>query len=275
MSARMQRGFTMVELVVAIAIASVVVVFVGMFLTAPLRAFESQSLRNVMVGSSAGAWPRLEEDLRKALPNSVRTLRNGNYIVIEMLTVAGMSRNTSAPGASFGVAGTAAALFTEGLPLTQPDTSNYYLAVNNPGGAAGYTQVAGARPTLNWSPSGSGNGQVNVVSGPIPTGTSPNNRVYLLQDRAAVTYLCDVRAGQGTLRRYSNYAIAASQAVRSAPGNFAGATDELVARGLTNCIFRITRLDASTPQMTSAQLTFSRNTETLTLTHTVRGQYRP
>ena len=89
---RTQSGFTLVEIVVAIAITGIVVVFAAMFLAAPLGAYEHQSRRNAMVGDVGAAWPRLQQDLRDALPNSVRVRVNGNYVVMELMPVAGVTR---------------------------------------------------------------------------------------------------------------------------------------------------------------------------------------
>ena len=100
-----QRGFTLVEIVVAVAIASVVVVFAGMFVVAPVDAFEAQSDRSAMVGELETAWPRMREDLRTSLPNSIRSRRNGSYVVIKMLAVRGASRYATPIGSPFMAAG--------------------------------------------------------------------------------------------------------------------------------------------------------------------------
>ena len=59
-----------------------------MFIGAPLGAYETHSRRAELVADTSGAWPRMETDLRAALPNSLRARRNGNFVVIEMLAVA-------------------------------------------------------------------------------------------------------------------------------------------------------------------------------------------
>jgi hypothetical protein len=94
------------ELVVSIVIAAIVLVFVSMFMAAPIDAYAAQSRRAALVASPSDAWPRLERDLRTALPNSVRWRRNGAFVVLEMLPVTDEARYLTTPGASFDIAGT-------------------------------------------------------------------------------------------------------------------------------------------------------------------------
>ena len=96
MSVRRQTGFTLVELVVAITIGSIVVLFAAMFMSAPIDAFDAQSRRQTLVGDVNAAWPRMQRDLAEALPNSVRRKLNGNYVSVEFMPVLGVSRYTGA-----------------------------------------------------------------------------------------------------------------------------------------------------------------------------------
>ena len=271
-----QRGFTLVEVVVAVAIASVVVVFAAMFTIAPIDAYGAQSRRAVMVGDAEAAWPAMLPDLRRALPNSVRTLRNGNFVVVEMLGVRGVSRYMTPPAASFTAAGTPAGVFSNTAANLLNDT-NYYLSMNNRGiaGRDAYAladTITPVRVTLNYNTQP--NGQANVSVFPAPAFTvpdSPRRRVYLVD--WPVTFLCDET--QGTLRRYSNYAISPIQATRSAPNQFAGASNRLIARGLTSCNFSVSPRNSDQPQTVSVRLTTVRNGETVTLMHSARAEYAP
>jgi MSHA biogenesis protein MshO len=277
MKAIRQRGFTLMELVVAIAISSIVVVFVGMFLTAPLGAFEAQSRRNAMVGNITAAWPRLHDDLREALPNSVRTRVNGNYVVIEMLKVVGMTRYTTAPAAgSFDAAGTVAGVF-KGQQASQLTPIRLYLSVNP--GANVYT--AGNRLVLtdltwNTRTAAPNIGSASVTMNPLPAFAfdSPRNRAYLVS--GPVTYLCDLTAAQRTLRRYEGYALAANQASRDAPNEFTTGTNTLIARGITGCNFQASPQNQTVRAQTVAvRLTSVRNNENMTLLHEARPEYVP
>jgi MSHA biogenesis protein MshO len=282
--ATVQRGFTLVEIVVAIAITSIVFMFAAMFIIAPVDAFEAQSRRSMMVGDVSAAWPLIEPDLRQALPNSLRTRRNGNFVVLEMLRVQGVSRYMTPMGGSFTAAGAydasgASGLFSYFQANCNPANpcAQHYLSVNNRGVlnrnayALANTMTPG-RPQLNFATGINGEGEVTVTPAPnFTAGDSPRRRVYLVN--GAVTFLCD--EAQGTLRRYSGYAISLNQTARDAPNEFGGAANMLIARGLTRCNFAVSPVDSNAPQTVSLLLTATRNGENVTLLHSSRALYAP
>ena len=260
----------------AVAIASVVVVFAAMFTLAPIDAYGAQSRRAVMVGDAEAAWPGMLPDLRRALPNSLRTLRNGNFVVVEMLNVRGVSRYMTPMGGSFTAAGTPAGVFSD-TPATLAGDASYYLSVNNRGQApwdayALTGSITATRPQISYVTAANGEAIVNVAPAPVfTTPASPRRRVYLVD--MPVTFLCD--EAQGTLRRYSGYAITANQAARSAPNQFGGAANRLIAHGLTSCNFSVSPRNSDQPQTLAARLTTVRNGETVTLLHSSRAEYAP
>jgi MSHA biogenesis protein MshO len=271
-----QQGFTLVEVVVAVAIASVVVIFAAMFTLAPLEAYGQQSRRAAMVGDAEAAWPGMLPDLRRALPNSLRTLRNGNFVVVEMLNVRGVSRYMTPLGGSFTAAGTPAGVFSN-VPASLAGDPSYYLSVNNRGQAphdayALTGSITANRPQISFITAANGEATVTVSPAPATiTTASARRRVYLVD--MPVTFLCDET--QGTLRRYSGYAITANQAARSAPNQFAGASNRLIASGLTSCNFSVSPRNSDQPQTFAARLTTVRNGETVTLLHSARAEYAP
>jgi len=68
-----QRGFTLVELVLVIALAGVVAVLISTVLSRPLQGFVDQSRRAELTDQAATALNRMARDIRGAVPNSVRT----------------------------------------------------------------------------------------------------------------------------------------------------------------------------------------------------------
>lgn len=263
MSARRAAGFTLIELVVAIAISSIVVVFAAMFIAAPLGAYETHSRRAALVADTSGAWPRMETDLRSALPNSLRARRNGSFVVIEMLPVLETARYV--PPVSGSLVATGISLAT-----TMPP----YLSVNP--GVDVYTLTASTVPVANWAvglTATPGEFQVTVAPAPAPAADSPKGRVFLVG--RPITYLCD--EGQGTLRRYANYTAAPLQTAHDTPGELAGpgVSNDLVTQGLTSCDFQATAVAANQVQTASVRLTTTRNGDSVTLLHISRGQYTP
>jgi MSHA biogenesis protein MshO len=263
MSAARSRGFTLIELVVAVAISSVVVVFVAMFIGAPIGAYETHTRRAALVADTSGAWPRMEKDLRSALPNSLRARRNGSYVVIEMLPVLETARYVPP------VSGT---LIATGISLTTAMPA--YLSVNP--GTDVYALTASTVPVTSWAvgpTATTGEFQVTVAPAPAPAADSPKGRVFLVG--RPITYLCD--EGQGTLRRYANYTAASLQTAHDTPGELTGPgiSNDLVTQGLTNCDFQVPAVAANQLQTASVHLTTTRNGDSVNLLHMSRGQYTP
>ncbi len=251
------RGFTLIELVIAIAIGSIVVVFAAMFIGAPLGAYEAHSRRATLVAETSAVWPRLETDLHAALPNSLRTRRNGAFVVIELLRVIEVVRYIDPPSASFRVVGSVGAI--PGYLSVMPGADVYA-----PGGslasAAGFTIAAEGAP-----------GEYRVTLSAAPSvAASPRQRLYFVE--GPVTYLCD--EGQGTLRRYANYAVAQFQTARDTPAEMGGA-GELVTQGLTSCNFVVDPVVGNPFQTAAIHLTTTRSGDSVTLLHTARAEHAP
>lgn len=270
------RGFTLVELVVAIAISAIVLVFATMFMAAPVDAYDAQSRRNVMMADASAAWPRMHIDLLQSLPNSLRVRRNGNFVVIEMLSVTGYARYMAAPTDNFRVAGTTLGVF--GNALAPSTFTNVHLSVNNLGNAGtpndAYTMTGSMTPAITVNLLATATPGEVTLDLSVPAAfvlDSPRHKIYLIN--GPVTYLCD--EGQGTLRRYSGYAVSTSQVSRDSPAEFGGAASVLVARGITSCNFAVSPPGGATAQTASVRLTASRNNESVTLLHSARAEYVP
>lgn len=264
---RSAAGFTLIELVIAITISAIVVIFASMFISAPLTAYETHSRRALLAADAASAWPRMEADLRQALPNSLRTRRNAinpDFVVLEMLKVFDVARYMEPPDGSFKIVG-------EYRGATLPT----FLSVNNLGelGEDAYAPAESMTlpSTITFAAEPvAGEFTVTVVPAPAVAPNSPGSRVYFVE--GPVTYLCD--EGQGTLRRYANYAIAASQISVDQPAAFAVA-GELVAQGLTTCNFAVSAVGGNWSQTVAVRLTTARNGDSVTLLHSSRADYVP
>jgi MSHA biogenesis protein MshO len=267
MSMPRPKGFTLLEMVISIVIGSIILVFLSMFIIAPVDAYAAHNQRAVLVSNASTAWPRMEADIRRALPNSVRWRRNGNIVVLEMLNTLGFARYSTPPNtASFTVAGTASGVF--GSYAAGATLNGVHLSVNNAGQEA-YTQTASMTPTLNnvqlVANATAGEAQVQLAAPQAALNiNSPRNRVYLVN--VPITYLCN--EPQGTLTRYVGYPIAALQTSRDTPAELGGSTSsEVVARGLAACRFDTTSAPGR-PQNVAVQLTSTRASESVVLLHT-------
>lgn len=72
-----QLGFTLVELVLVIALAGVVAVMISAVLSRPLQGFVDQCRRAELTDQAATALNRMAREIRAAVPNSVRESANG------------------------------------------------------------------------------------------------------------------------------------------------------------------------------------------------------
>jgi MSHA biogenesis protein MshO len=275
-----QLGFTLIELVVTITITAIVMVFVSMFIAAPLSAYEAQSRRAALVAAPSDAWPRLAADLRAALPNSVRWRRNVNgiYVALEMLEVKAVARYAPPLGPTFTVWGTTAGVFPNTpLPFdSNLQTQPYYLSINTADAyaPAGSMSASGAHIVIDATGAAAGEAFVTVTPMPAFPLNSPRHRVYLVS--GPITYLCD--ESLGTLRRYSNYPISATQMTWDSPNAFstAGFAGELIARGLTSCNFAASLPVITTSQTVAVRLTSTAsNGDSVTLLHSSRAEYVP
>jgi MSHA biogenesis protein MshO len=266
-------GFTLVELVVALTLSAIVIAFGGMFLTAPLSLYETQARRAEVASAAAEAWPQIRDELRLALPNSVRARRNGSVVALEMLNTVDWVRYKGALGGTLLTAGT-----FRGITAPFSSTS-HYLSVNNLGtGPADAYALSGSITAAGTSiaiVAGGLPGEQQVTIAPIPAfiADSPRHRVYLVS--GPVSFLCDESAG--TLRRYTNYSIATNHTARDTAGELltAGASVLELARNIASCEFTASAGSSSATQVVTARIASTRNGATLQVVEQARLELLP
>ena len=275
-SGHRQSGFTLIELVITLVISAIVVSFVSMFISGPVRGFTDQARRARLVDAADSALQRIGRDVRRALPNSVRTTTAAGVVALETLsTVDGGRYRAQPPGTAAQILDLAAAdgsfnvlgPFTQ---LTKPWSSTaHYLAIYNVGvpGADAYelaNVITPAGTTIAIDADGStGEDRVTMTPAFKFAYGSPTQRVFLLD--GPVTYLCDTIAG--TLLRYSSYSIDANQANRDSAGELlgAGATQSLMANQISACTFTYTPGTAERAGLVTLQIAVSSQGETVSL----------
>jgi len=243
---RRARGFTIIELVVTIALSTIVISFMSVFISGPITAYNDQTRRAELVELSDGALGRLSRDVRGALPNSVRVRDNGAVVALEILRVADGARYRADPPGnqasrlrfnnvddSFNTVG----VFQN---IAKPFSStSHYLSIYNVGvpGADAYELANVITPTgttISISNSGVvGEDRVTLSPAFRFAFTSPDQRVYLVE--GPVSYLCNTATGE--LVRYSGYSINPSHSLRDSASELlaAGASASLVAYNASAC----------------------------------------
>lgn len=269
-------GFTLIELVVTMAVSVIVVSFAAVFITVPVEGFTDQARRARLVDAAESALSRVRRDVRRALPNTVRVTANGAVVALEMLgTVDGARYREQPPGSpaqrlDFAVADDSFNVIGPFTQIGKPFSSTtHYLAIYNVGvpGADAYelanvitppgTQIDIAADVF------AGEDRV-ALAPPFRFGySSPSRRIYLVN--GPVSYLCDTAAG--TLVRYAGYAITASQADRDSNAELvgAGAAASVMADRVTGCAFTYAPGTAERAGMLTLDITLAEDGERVRL----------
>lgn len=274
-------GFTLVELVITISLTTIVVSFMAVFISGPVRAYNDQTRRAELVDVAENSLRRIARDIRAALPNSVRVTASGSVVALEMLnTVDGVRyRDRPPPGdpskrLRFTAADDAFNSIGQFTGITRPFSSvAHYLAIYNVGvpGADAYELAnvitpPGTRIDIDADAVAD---EDNIRLSPAFrfAFASPGQRVYLVDE--PVTWLCDTTTG--TLVRYSGYTITSNQANRDSDGELvgAGAAVTLVANNIASCTMQYAPGTAQRAGLVSLALQVSEDGESVDLLHQV------
>jgi MSHA biogenesis protein MshO len=249
------RGFTLIELVVALVIAAILAGFVVTATTTPINAYLDQSARAQLNDTAAAISHSLAQDLRRALPNSVSVANIGSRSIIEMVLIDAIVSYQRADELGDSVRGLdfAPTNETQFTVLGYLDAAagntyqlNAHLVVGNLGrGVVGRSvYVTTANPGV-VTPAGL---QINVARDvvnrqetvSIPAGfrfADPGTSGRMFVVRTPVTYICNSAAGARTLRRFSNYALSPNLPTSEAALqlNQPGVENRLLAESVSSC----------------------------------------
>lgn len=244
------RGFTLVEMVVVIAIAGVVAASVAMFIRQPVVSAMDTMRRAEYSDIADTALRRMARDIRRAVPNSVRVaLVNGVYY-LEFLQTRSGGRYRKAPDPSVTCAGADdSKAGCNSLDFTRADTSFEVLGggvavqsgdnvvIYNLGITGANAYNGDTRRAVNCVATPGCPGNVTSVAltstAPFPL-ESPDAR-FLVVD-TPVTYVCTPGAN-GTLTRYWGYGIALVQPTDVTAAPLANASQARLADRVTGCQF--------------------------------------
>jgi MSHA biogenesis protein MshO len=283
MTAVRQSGFTLVELVVVIAISGVLSIVVMQFITAPIDVFVDQSRRARLVDSAQTVTQRLAYDVRMAVPNSIRVGCGGACIEM-MRAVTGGRYRRSPPGdllsfipgemdtrfEALGSLNHVADIVTSADPDGCADGTASCLVVYNTGfsgtdlwrgdNAATVKAINPGPPiTLEFDNSRFSAGQTAFPA------ESPGQRFFVTD--TAVSFICDPT--QGTVRRYWGYSRRASHsdvdshAELTALGN--PAEHALMAESVAACQFQYSPGTPTRNAVLSLRLSVAESGESVTL----------
>lgn len=294
---RLQRdpgGFTLMELIMVIAIAAIVAAMVAIFVVRPVEGYVALSRRAALVDSAESALRRMARDIRIALPNSVRVTNTGSGFALELLPTLDGARyataevnacenltgfDPAAADADFDILGTFSS-------ITTGTFANYRLVINNQGASTTHDVYAdGVTPSpaapLMITPVGT---SITIALNPVAClvngkhhitlsaahqfrSASPRGRLFVIT--TPVSYLCDTTAG--TLTRYADYAIQSSQPTTAvALGALAGVTSARVAGRLSACGVDTSTTNLQDRGLATITLTLAEQGEQIRLIHQVQ-----
>ncbi len=288
LSGRRVAGLTLIEMVMTLAIAGILAIFVVTFIGRSVQGYVDLGRRAELTDAAESALRRVGRDLRVALPNSVRINANTGgttSFAIEMIPVL--------DGAKYANKGGVAVVLKTVAP--GDDTFTVTGCFRNPAvrNVAGMRMVVnnGASPTDDvYSNASLGIGTSSVITPTALTisitpatctvGTndvvtfsslhtfrndSPALRIYVVT--TPVSYLCD--ATTGTLRRYAGYTIPSTQPTDPSIAPLASVASILVVNNVGACEVKTTTSDVSSRRLVTLALTLSEEDEQVRLIYQV------
>lgn len=221
------RGFSLIEMVIAITVLGILAGSTAIFMRGPIASYFDVERRANLADAGELAMAKLQQEISRAVPNSVRVTMVGVTVYIEFLPVRSEGRyRIAAPGnaLNFGVADTGFQVLSPAVTVQAGDA----IVVNDLAGVNGWNGAARADgPTA-------GVGLTTIVY-PSKTLTIDSMEHRFQVAAPPVTYVCaPIAGGTGTMTRYSGYAINAIQPASAAA--LAGAPSvDLLARNLSTC----------------------------------------
>ncbi|MCQ4250032.1 prepilin-type N-terminal cleavage/methylation domain-containing protein [Pseudomonas stutzeri] len=288
------RGFTLVELVIVIALSAVVLVMITAVLKRPLDAFIDQSRRGELVELASVALNRMARDIRLAVPNSVRQSVDGRTLETLNILNAGRYVSNRAGGEGLRFSADVSGCDTangrcDGFQVLERDfdvTGTRWMVVYNLGASSGGNPTVGsniwayANPGVITPTGTTFSAAANAISGETQLtlgGTasagfifaypSPQRRFYLADQ--VIGYRCDPSASGGQLVRYTRTTLSAT-----AP-SVAPADAVQVAPYVTGCQINYQPGTPQRPGLVTLSLTLTRDGESITLQQQVKVDNAP
>ena len=198
-------GVTLIELIVVIAITSIIGAMVAMFIRRPVEGYADAARRASLTDEADTALRRLTRDLRLALPNSVRVDGSGQFVEYIETTGGGRYRAEAGTGGSGNNILDFTATDTDGFDVLGPvpvlATGNQIVVYNlyNTGTVSNayFGDNRAALSSIATPP-------IAIASKLFPE-ASPAKRFHVVS--GPVTYGCT----GGQLLRYSGYAYSTAQ----------------------------------------------------------------
>ncbi|MCQ4309993.1 type II secretion system GspH family protein [Pseudomonas stutzeri] len=285
------RAFTLVELIMVIALSGIVLLMISSVMQRPLQAFVDQSRRSELVEQAAVALNRMARDIRLAVPNSIRQSSDAHTLETLNVVQAGRYVPNRAGGESLRFSSELSGCETangrcDGFQVLDPDLSvkdARWLVINNLGATSDGEPTVGGNVWAYADPgvitpsgttfSATSNGNETQITLGLPGGAftfayaSAQRRFYLADQ--VIGYRCNPATSGGQLLRYTTANLSVS-APNAAPS---GAVP--VASNVTACSFAYQPGSPQRPGLVTMSLTLASDGEFITLQQQVHIDNAP
>lgn len=270
----LQRGFTLIELVMVIVILGVLGGIVAVWMKGPIDAYLALGRRAALTNVADTTVRRIARDLRTALPNSVRT-PNANCMEFIPTKTGGRYRaDDTAAGLNFAAADTTFNMLgsNAALPADQRMVANDVVVVYNLGitGADAYSQnntavISSLGTEVAVAPGTGLETPITIASTLFPLASGSNRFHVVPGAERIVAYVCNT--GTGELRRTVSAAFSASPTCL--------ATGPVIANNISSCAFNYSGSDLQRNALVSMSMQITNSGETVSLQHEVHVNNTP
>lgn len=263
-----QEGFTLIELIMVIVIVGILATMTTSIITLPVKSYIDLERRTTLVDTAEISLRRMQRDIRRALPNSVRITNGGT--VVELLHTTDGGRYRAKLDDSDGSG--------DILKFTSADSSfdvlgslnvvpSGELVIYNLGSTSANAYAGNNRATL--SNTSTIDSIVLSVAKLFPF-QSPQQRFFIVD--TPVTYSC----ASGELRRYDN-AIDASYSISSSAPTLASLSYKIQAKAnILSCSFSYDAGTAARGGLVTLEITLTDDSgESAKLIHQVHVDNAP
>ena len=275
-----QRGFTLVELIMVIVIMGVIGGMVAVFMKSPIDAYVASARRAALTDVADTTVRRMARDIRKALPNSIRTpgsacleliptKTGGRYRSDDIVMGDGTSLDFSVADTTFNMLGRN----SDPVPAAQRIAKDDVLVVYNLGipGSDAYkqdnTSTVTLLPTESTAPIET---TITITGRQFPLASASSRFHVVPATEQVVGYVC---AGDGFLRRYVRTLPYAAPA--TCPLAAAVSAEPMLARHVGACTFDYGGSDLQRNALVRMVLQLTDSDETVTLQHEVHVNNTP
>lgn len=271
-----QRGFTLIELIIVIVIGGIVASMTSSILTLPVKAYVDSARRATLTDVAESSLRRMQRDIRRALPNSIRITNAGKTLELLHLVDGGRYRarqdsSTLTPSniLDFTAVDSSAEIIGKLHNLANITADSDRLVVYPIDTSSTYAGINSTVVTASTSAS-----LLDFNSKQFPF-SSPEQRFFIID--TPITYHCALTATAAKdkkLMRYESYSIQSLQVIPPAsPLDVNGAVQ---ANYLNSCHFSYHSGSSSRAGLVSLELSFTDDAgESVHLVHQVHVDNQP